>query len=189
MATWRTAGSASAFLNSPARHLRRNSRPLMPSSRRAARSNRRTSAARVSRPMRLGAAVARGVAAFAFRFDRFARLMSPQDTDREATRSRATATPACRRGYCARDAEVRAALPEPVERLVVEERRIERQAPVVRRIRAGAVQACNRRPVALDVLGQLRAERRAPPALVLVEGRGGEARHLVHGQPAALTRD
>src|SRR5439155_20444831 len=104
MATWRTAGSASAFLNSPARHLRRNSR--------AARSNRRTSATRVSRPMRLGAAAARGAAAFAFRFDRFARLMSPQLQRLPPRHGVPTRLLRPRRRG--------AALPEPVERLVVD---------------------------------------------------------------------
>src|SRR5262249_61943071 len=60
-------------------------------------------------------------------------------------------------------------LPESIERLVVEEARLERDAAVVRRVGAGAVLARHGRPVGLDVLGALVRHGRAIPALLRIE--------------------
>src|SRR5262245_20485229 len=77
-------------------------------------------------------------------------------------------------------------LPEPVQCLVVEEARLERDPAIVRRIVTGTVLPRDGRAIGLDVLRALVAKGGAVPALLVVEVVAGEAHDLVDVQQIAL---
>src|SRR5947208_7974153 len=85
-------------------------------------------------------------------------------------------------------APARQSLPEPRQRLVVEEPRIQRHPPIVRRIRPRPVHARRGGAVLLDVLGQLEGHGRAPPALLVVPLIGCVAEDLQGVQEIAPPR-
>src|SRR5262249_54240754 len=80
-------------------------------------------------------------------------------------------------------------LPEPIQRLIVEEVGLEREAPVVRGVGSWAVHPGNRRPVGLDALGALVRHGRSVPALLGVEVLTGEPHDLVDVEQITLPRE